>query len=663
MMPREENCMALEHPMRLAKSARLRRSSPGDALAGRQRALALPVFAAALGLYAATLAPTVTAVFDDSLELQLVTYQLGIAHPTGYPLYTLLGWLFTRLPVGDVAFRVNLMSAVFGAAAVALVYLVTLEATAGQLRSRPRAAILAGLLAALSLAVSPIFWSQATVAEVYTLHAALVAGMLWLLAHAGRPGRTPQRLDLALAFLLGLSLAHHRTSLLLLPAIGWYAWDRVGLWRNHGATGGEGRTQPLEWRRGLKLAAAFCLPLLLYLYIPLRGHAGSLDGNYTHTLAGFWQHVTASGYGVFIFQNPFGTERGPGFYLSLFLDQFGPAGLAAGLVGLAALLRRRSGQWLGVTFIVYVTFNLFYRVADIQVFFIPAFLIWAVWIGAAAGWLMGRLERLLAPGWQPLVSPAVVLLLATQPALLLAHNFASMDRSDDWAVYDYGLDVMRQPLEPGAAVVGILGETTLVRYFQAAHGLRTDLLPVAADREDERLAAVDRLLNEGRAVYLARELPGAAGRWSLSAAGPLIRVQAQPMQTPPKTQFPAGETLIPGLTLHGYSLSRPPRHAGPPPLRLSLAWYVQAPIPRELKVSARLLDAAGAPVAQADAVPVHFAYPTPAWRTGEYILDVYDLDLPVSLPPGDYSPLVILYDPARGAAEVARLPLPPIPLP
>ncbi|MFN8455816.1 MAG: DUF2723 domain-containing protein [Anaerolineae bacterium] len=85
------------------------------------------VFTAALILYLNTLAPSVVTLFDDSLEFQLVTYQLGIAHPTGYPLYTLLGKLFTFLPIGNVAYRVNLMSAFFGAATVGLLYLLIVQ--------------------------------------------------------------------------------------------------------------------------------------------------------------------------------------------------------------------------------------------------------------------------------------------------------------------------------------------------------------------------------------------------------------------------------------------------------------------------------------------------------------------------------------------------------
>jgi hypothetical protein len=636
------------------------------------RLLALPVFGATLILYGLTLSPSVAALFDDSLEFQLVTYQLGIAHPTGYPLYTLLGWLFTRLPVGDVAYRVNLMSAVFGALAVTLVYLVGLE-MASDGKRRPAPTVAAALIGALALAVSPVFWAQATLAEVYTLNAAFVAGILLLLARGIRQAGDA----LALAFLFGLSLTHHRTMVLLLPAIAFYMWRVVRV----------GSMKPVPaGKMAAKLAGAATAPLLLYLYLPLRGQVGSLDGTYANTLAGFWQQVTASGYGTFIFANPFGTERGAGFYFTLFLQQFGWVGLVAGLAGLWALRRRDMRAVTGIAFASYLAFNLFYRVADIQVFFIPLFIIWALWIGSCAGWLLNRLgawqagkstaenaetaEKKKKPlrSWRSprlirdILQVGVILLFAGQSAVLLRDNLPRLNRSGDWAVHDYGLDMLHQPLERGAAIVGLLGETTLVRYFQATEGLRPDLLPVAADREADRMAAIARLLDEGRPVYLTRELAGAPARWSLSAAGPLIRVSPQPVRAAPETPLAVDTPLTPEITLHGYALSRPPAHATPP-LRLTLTWQATASLVRGLKVSARLLDAAGQPVAQADAVPVHFAYPTTAWRPGEFIADVYDLALPAGLPPGEYTPLLILYDPAQGAAEVGRLALAVVALP
>ncbi|GAB4526447.1 MAG: hypothetical protein Kow0063_00720 [Anaerolineae bacterium] len=617
----------------------------------------MPVFALAMGWYGLTLAPTVVNIFDDSLEFQLVTYLLGIAHPTGYPLYTLLGWLFTRFPFGDVAYRVNLMSAVFGALTVALIYLVGLELITGAQwpeeksragRARPWAEVSGALPGALALAVSPVFWSQATVAEVYTLNAAFVAGMLWLLVKQTTSPPAERSLS-TLALLFGLSLTHHRTTLLMLPAIIYCLWPRF--------------RKSWDPKTIVKLAFALVAPLLLYLYIPLRGHVGSLDGNYVNSLEGFWKQVTASGYGVFILENPFGVGRGLDSYLSLFLKQFGPIGLVAGLVGLVVLLsRRRAGRLTLLVFGSYCIFNLFYHVADIEVFFIPPFLIWSIWIGIAAGWLLtGQVwASLFHPAWlRWLISLLLTLLLVGQSIVILRNNLPDLDRSHNWTVYNYGLDIMRQPLEPNAAIVGILGEVTLVRYFQATKGLRPDLLLVAADQEAERLASVARLVGEGRSVYLTRELPGAPARWSLSAVGPLIRVLPEPILEAPPVSFPVDALITPEIALQGYEISR----IGPDTVRLTLVWQAMAPTSRELKVSARLVDGDDQLIAQTDGVPVHFTYPTTAWRPGEFISDVYDLSLPPNLRPGEYRPVVILYDPAQDAVEVGRLTLATIPLP
>jgi hypothetical protein len=421
-----------------------------------------------------------------------------------------------------------------------------------------------------------------------------------------------------------------------------------------------------------RLALVFLAPLLLYLYLPLRGRIGSLDGSYTNTLAGFLHYVTASGYGAFIFQNPFSVERGFAFYINLFVQQFGWLGIAAGLLGLGSLSQRRLvGGITAIAFASYGVFNLLYRVADIEVFFIPLFLVWAVWLGNGCGWLHVWLQSALcsrtqsdsgraAARFAPLL---VVLLLVGQVALVLVNNFARRDRSGDWTVHDYGLDIMKQPLPSGAAIVGIQGEITLVRYFQATQGLRPDLRPVAVDQPDRRLVAVTHLMDQGYAVYLTRDLAGAPERWSLSAQGPLIRVRRHPVLIARETAAASDTRLVPEIALHSYDITRPPSHNPLPPLRLNLVWHALAPIPRDLKVSARLLAPDGQPVAQVDAAPVHFAYPTTRWRPDEYIGDVYDLTLPDRLLAGQYTPLLILYDPSQGAAEVGRLSLPPIYLP
>ena len=109
----------------------------------------LLLFLLSLGLYLATLAPTVVTVFDDSLELQLALPTFAIVHPTGYPLYTLLGWLVTVVvPFGVAAFRVNLFSALAASGAVVLLYAVA---------RRLGGALIPAVVAALLLAVSPVW--------------------------------------------------------------------------------------------------------------------------------------------------------------------------------------------------------------------------------------------------------------------------------------------------------------------------------------------------------------------------------------------------------------------------------------------------------------------------------------------------------------------------
>lgn len=630
------------------------------------------VFVIVLALYLSTLAPSVVTLFDDSLEFQLVTYQLGIAHPTGYPLYTLLGKLFTFIPVGNIAYRVNLMSAVFGAATVALLFLLIFRVLQiqNELRQhRPKAtqpepdggnseqpepplrpagsvswpAYIGSLGGALLFAVGVVFWQQATIAEVYTLNALFVVSILLVAVSAGSESRQP---IYWLAFLVGLSLTHHRTMLLLLPAVGVY------LLLIYGSTLFQPKTLLVSLALGL-------LPLLLYLYLPLRGEVGSLDGTYQHSWAGFWQQVTAGGYGTFIFSNPLNQSRDAAFYGALLGEQFYTAAL--GLIGLIFLARRGPIPILiltGLAFLTYFSFNIFYNVADIEVFFIPVFLVWAIWSGLGAGFMLDVMARLRHPLWRRGVVTLLLVTFGLMIIQLVRINYPTLKQSYTWAIHDYGLDILEQPLADQPVIVGILGETTLVRYFQQTENLRPDVETVAADREADRLAAVERLIDEGKSVYLTRELAGLPEHYSLSAAGPLIRVEAEATASPPVQPHQVNRVVTPAISLLSYAVTRPPHTgSGAVPVRLTLVWRVDAPVDAALKVSARLLDADGGVIAVEDAVPVHFAYPTSDWRPGEIITDVYDLTLAPDTPSGKYRPLIIWYDPGRNAEEVGRIEL------
>ncbi|RLT42985.1 MAG: DUF2723 domain-containing protein, partial [Chloroflexi bacterium] len=333
----------------------------------------------ALLVYAATAAPGIAELFDDSLEFQLVAPTFAIAHPTGYPLYTLVGGLYSRVlfPVGNWAWRMNIFSALAGAGTVALLYLLAKRLVGGSRWS--------GLAAALAFAFGPVWWAQTTVAEVYALHNLFVAALLYA---AVALGRLPSDRQIALlCALAGLSLTHHRTAVLLLPALALYLlWTQPSLRRPQ--------------RRWLGWLAAFLLPLLLYLYIPLRAAMGvvDLEGDYVNTWAGFWRHVLASGYTGFFTDNSLAVSRTASDWLALLVAQCGWPALALGAGGLALGLihPKERAEWglVWLTLAANLLFALSYRVADVEVFWLPVFLCLALGVGNSGHWLSRLAARL-----------------------------------------------------------------------------------------------------------------------------------------------------------------------------------------------------------------------------------------------------------------------------
>src|SRR5262249_30894855 len=161
-----------------------------------------------LALYATTAPRSVVPNGVDSAKFGYMARILGVPHAPGYPLYLLIGWLFSWLPIGTLAFRMNLLSACFGAITAALVGAICLE-----LGAAPAFAALAAVL----LGAGRVFWSQAIMPELYTLHTALGAAVGLALL---RWQHTRKRSWLTVAATcFGLDMAHHTDISLFVPAV------------------------------------------------------------------------------------------------------------------------------------------------------------------------------------------------------------------------------------------------------------------------------------------------------------------------------------------------------------------------------------------------------------------------------------------------------------
>ncbi len=585
---------------------------------------AVLVAAGALALYARTMPPTVATVFDDSLEFILVAWRWAIPHPTGYPLYALLIGLAARLvPLGEVAWRVSLVSALAGAATVGVVYAL------GQRLGLSKPAALWG---AVTLATAEAFWAQARIAEVYTLHLLVVT--LLLLALMRRP--TPSWRLAALAF--GLGLAHHRTIVLWAPSalldLVWSRSSRAAL----------GRVK----HHALLLAVA---PLVFYAYVPLRGHVGSLDGSYQNTPAGFVQWIAGSAYSVFLTENPLGQQRGATFYAELLGRQMSLVAWLLALLGITWFRRHpREVSLLAAGAVTNALFASAYRVGDPEVFWLPVVLVAALFSAFGVQASLDRLGQLLQFKSAGRRASLILVVILALHLPRWTDTFRRVDLSGAWEAADFAQDALSQPLPDGAVVIGILGEVTLLRYWQEVHGLRPDVRTVAADAEGARIAAVEAALARGTWPLLTRPLPGAE-RWSLDAVGPLIGVNA----TWADEEGRSGDRREVNDGLWVSAQVTPLAGIGPARQRVRLTWYVERSPKAPLKVSVRLLDAQGAWLAQVDCLPVHDAYPSTAWKPGEQITDVVD----VPALPGGTALEIVIYR-AEDASPVATFTLPAV---
>ncbi|NUM81844.1 DUF2723 domain-containing protein, partial [bacterium] len=167
-------------------------------------------------IYLAGLAPSVT--FEDSGELITAAYSWGIPHEPGYPLFTMLGKLFSYLPVGNVAWRINLMSAVFSSAGIMFLFCTCVlwlrELKAGFIS-------VTALIASLCVGISPAYFSQSVITEVYGLNNFFTGFLLWILFQ-WRLARLNNLTGIdkyfyAFCFLAGSTLTNHHISLIFIP--------------------------------------------------------------------------------------------------------------------------------------------------------------------------------------------------------------------------------------------------------------------------------------------------------------------------------------------------------------------------------------------------------------------------------------------------------------
>lgn len=414
-------------------------------------ALAFLFFVASFVLYLRTLAPSL--MYGDSAEFQTIAYTLGIGHPTGYPIYVLLAKFFTFLPVGDIAYRVNLFSAFSAALTVALVYLITRKLDA---------IYAAAIYGSMVLALMPLFWKHASIAEIYAPSAACLVLVLFFVLQ-WKETNNPPWLFLA-GFFGGLSLGIHTSVALSGIAILLYLLLST--------------RQRVDWIQASLGAFAGIIIFLssFFLLDFINASAGYFNTAIRPSLS-VWNMTPTD------FDSPF--ERLAFLYFPpQFKGQFFSVSpnevkirlrdfaadvswnLLLTFIGFVSLFiprkdspsRWRESILLIVALITFLSFAITYNVFDFSVYYIPALLVLAIFVGLGVSAIIEVVALIPnLPHFVPVALSVVIVFLGFYPSM---GNIASYWKErippglEDWEGYFYSYPDARR-LEAEGIVKGI----------------------------------------------------------------------------------------------------------------------------------------------------------------------------------------------------------------
>lgn len=458
------------------------------------------IFAIVFVVYLFTLSPNIH--LEDTAEFATAAAVMGIAHPSGYPLYCFLGHLFTKLiPFGEIAWRVNLMSAFFGAFIVVLLFLINIQikhliASDRRLLPKPLPSnfifYFLSFAAALCLAFSYSFWSQSVLAEVYTLNSFFVALLIWLLLRwflCYRHGPIPQAkiVFYLFAFIYGLSITNHTMIILLAPVFLLFIF----------AIGGK-KFILSNYHLLLIGIFLFFLGLSFYLYLPLRSLANPpLDWGNPESWHNLWLQISRAQYGDF---NPFSSLPGKlilseSFFANLFME-FNPLIILLALSGLIILSITREKKLillLGGIFLMNSLGIIFLRnfgwginIEKIySVYYLPCYIITTILCALSLYFFIARLYCLLAGKLSATLKTIIVVLacfcLLGLPLSLFVQNYNQNNQRNFTLVSDWS-DAALNSLAPGAVLLvkgdDLTGDTQSfsLAYQKYVNKIRPDIL-------------------------------------------------------------------------------------------------------------------------------------------------------------------------------------------
>jgi hypothetical protein len=638
------------------------------ALGKRQREILRPalfdvaLFFAAFLLYTLTLTPSLLAA--DSGEFQLIAWKLGIAHPPGYPLYIVVGHLFSRF-FASPAFALNLLSAILASVTLVLVSRAVYTATGSTL---------GGLAAAVILATATTFWAQATTANIRMPTALFTAACVYALVKYQRavaevrnpvvaaPPRpqagSSDRYLILFALLFSLGLSHHVS--LIFPGIFFIAFVLLvdpSLLR-----------QPRRW---IKPGVAFLCGFLPLLYLPFRSASGGTfaNGDSAAQVAqpgGLLDYVLARGFEgdffYFVTERPDLLDDRLALLPTLFNFQFNLGALVLGLLG-AIVLAWRNGRLLllllgGIAVHTFVTLT--YRAPQTVEYLMPAYVLFAILIGCGIPTNADR-QRTNGAIRAPVVRPSPFVVMAWALLALIAGLARGIDNlpSYDWLSRNEDTRAYVEPLledaPPDAIILSNWHWANPMWYLQQVEALETDVEVIYVYPRDEPLAItwlkeIDLAVATGRPVIVDmvfREEFLASPYFFEPISREAFLVRQSPRSNLPEGYSPREADFGGKFRLLGFRLLDE-RATPTEPYTVYLAWRVESQSERDYSFFVHLVDSSGQVLGQADRT-----LPTTRYQPGDVIVERFFVAPLPDVPPGEYALITGVY--SMENAEIVEL--------
>jgi hypothetical protein len=425
------------------------------------------------------MAPSVS--FIDSGELATVCIKLGIAHPTGYPLFTLLGHIFSFIPFPEAVFRLSFMCCVLSSLAVSLFFnMLVFIFRDLNLSSKKDSSVkyssakglddlviyIISLFSSAILAFSITFWNVANSLEVYSLHAFFIIAIMFVILKAShltfRNDNQKEKYWILFGFLVGMTFSNHMSSLFLSLGCIYLYFSVNGFSKE-------------SFKRLAVLGIFFIIAFSIYIYYPLRADNLWISWGYPKNWDNFIRHISGKQFSVWMFSSTEVTSKQFSYFIKAFPKEFYYFPLILSIIGIIEIFKsqRRFFYFTLLLFAFNVFYAINYDIHDIDTYFLLAYIINTIWIAFGILFIVKKFKNNKLQ-----ISIAFIII----PVIILFANYNENDESDNYYVKDYTMNVFNSA--PGKSLIISSQWDFFVSaswYYQMVYGMRPDL--VIIDKE------------------------------------------------------------------------------------------------------------------------------------------------------------------------------------